>query len=322
MSQNVALQEDFVTTQDLASSNTGSNEAVRTQRVIAFLVVVLPLLGLLLSIYLAMRNGVSAFAVWSFVVGYTLGMLGITLGFHRFFAHRSFETSRPMQIFLCILGSMSAQGPLFFWVATHRRHHANSDRPGDPHSPQLHGGWLKGLFWGHIGWMFSKDLTNWGKYVPDLMRNRGLFRLHRLYPVWLLLGLIIPAVLGWLIVGSAYGALEGLLYGGLVRIFFVNHALWAVGSISHMFGGRPLQSKTRDHSANNFWVAVAAFGEGNQNNHHAYPRSARHGLEWWQPDFTFQVIRFLSAIGLIKNVAVPPRHEILAQYALTRKLKE
>lgn len=322
MDQNIALQEDFAVNKRLASANVGNARAVRLQRLIALQVVLLPALGTLAAAWLIARDGISGFGIAIFCGMYVLGMLGITLGFHRYFAHRSFETSRPAQIFLSAVGSISAQGPLFFWVATHRRHHANSDREGDPHSPQHHGGGLRGFWYGHIGWMFSKDLTNWAKYVPDLMRDQTLFRMHRLYALWLALGLALPAALGWAVVGTAHGALEGFLYGGLVRIFFVNHALWAVGSISHMVGCRPLRAKTQDHSANNYWVAWAAFGEGNQNNHHAYPRSAKHGLEFWQPDLTYQVIRLLALVGLVWNVAVPPRAELLAQYRLTKEMLE
>lgn len=322
MEHEIALQEDFITDLNLEPAIVGHDQAVRLQRLIAFLVVVIPFLGVLAAAYMLSNYGVSNFGVSIFIVMYCLGMLGITLGFHRHFAHRSFQTGRAMQLALAILGSMSAQGPLFFWVATHRRHHGYSDRLGDPHSPQLHGatfrGKLQGFWHGHIGWMFARELTNWLKYVPDLLKDQGLFVMHRLYFVWLLLGLFIPALLGLLITGTAYGGLEGFIYGGLVRIFFVNHALWCVGSISHMYGGRPLKAKTKDHSANNFWVALAAFGEGNQNNHHAYPRSARHGLEWWQPDFTYSVIQALAAAGLVWKVAAPNRATVLADYQKTK----
>jgi len=311
--------------EDLSPAHEGHESAVKIQRIIAFLVVVLPFLAVLLSIWMINKNGISSFGVGIFIVMYFLGMLGITVGFHRLFAHRSFETSWPMKVFLSILGSMSAQGPLFFWVATHRRHHAYSDQPGDPHSPQLSrpGPFqkLRGLWFGHIAWMFSKELTNWVKFAPDLMKDRKLFQMHQLYFLWLSLGLLVPALLGWLVTGTVYGALEGFIYGGLVRIFFVNHALWAVGSISHMFGKRPLLAKTKDKSANNYWVALAAFGEGNQNNHHAYPSSAKHGLKWWEPDITYWVIRMLNALRLIWEVNVPSKDEIHAEYQRTNALQ-
>lgn len=325
MEKDVALQEDFATDDALTVFNEGSSGAVRFQNVIAFQVVVLPTLALLLSIYLISTYGISTFGISIFVIMYVLGMLGITLGYHRYFAHRSFETSRFMRLFLVVLGAMSAQGPLFWWVATHRRHHAFSDTPGDPHSPQLHDGSInsriKCFFHSHIGWMFSREMTNWARFVPDLVKDKTLMKMHRQYPLWLLFGLLVPTLAGWSITGTFYGALEGLLYGGFVRIFFVNNALWCVGSLSHIFGRRPLRAKTKDSSANNYWVALAAFGEGNQNNHHAFPRSARHGLEWWQPDFTYKVITLLKWCRVLWNVAVPPREKVLSLYQKTHDMQ-
>jgi stearoyl-CoA desaturase (delta-9 desaturase) len=159
--------------------------------------------------------------------------------------------------------------------------------------------------------MFSEEATNWVQFVPDLIKDKVLFRIHRLYPLWVFIGLILPSVLGWALTGHGYGALSGFLWGGLVRIFLVNQALWCVGSLSHMYGGRPFRHKTKDYSANNFWVALAAFGEGNQNNHHAFPSSARHGLKWWQPDFTFWVVLILEGLRLIRDVKTPTKNTIL-----------
>ena len=294
--------------------------AVRIQRAIAFAVVVVPLFGCLAAIVLGWKQGVTRAEIGILIGAYIIGMLGITLGFHRHFAHRSFKTSRAMQVVFAILGSMAAQGPLFFWVATHRRHHAYSDVPGDPHSPQLSGqsGWakLKGFWHGHIGWMFSEEQTNWGKFVPDLIKDKLMYRMHRLYLLWVLLGLAIPAAAGGLLIGTGEGALAGFLWGGLVRICLVNQALWCVGSICHMFGRRVFQQTTWDQSADNYWVALVTFGEGNQNSHHAFPSSARHGLAWWQPDFTADVIGALTLSGLIWDVTIP--HASAIQNALNK----
>lgn len=293
-----------------------SGTAIRIQQGIALAVVVVPFLGFVAALLLVRSAGMSRQEMELFVASYFFGMLGITLGFHRHFAHRAFKTSRGMQIFFAILGSMAAQGPLFFWVATHRRHHTYSDQPEDPHSPQLcgQGFWesVKGFWHGHIGWMFSREQTNWAKFVPDLIKDRLLFRMHRLYPVWVFLGLAIPTLVGGIGMGTWGGALRGFLWGGLTRIFFVNQALWCVGSICHMFGRRPFQHRTLDHSANNYWVALVTFGEGNQNDHHAFPNSARHGLNWWQPDFTADVIVFLEKIGLVWDVKIPKKNTVLA----------
>jgi len=290
---------------------TSSPKAVQIQRTIAFGVVVLPLFGACAALYAAGQGTIALAEVGIFVGMYFVGMLGITLGFHRCFAHRSFKAGPVLRAFLAILGSMSAQGPLLWWVATHRCHHAYSDQPGDPHSPHLIGpvsltGW-RGFWHGHIGWMFSEEQADWVRFCPELIKEPLLFRVHRLYPLWLLIGLLIPTLLGGLLIGGAWGFFSGFLWGGLVRIFCVNHALWCVGSISHLYGGRPFQHRTLDQSANNWFVALVAFGEGNQNNHHAFPSSAKHGIEWWQPDFTYRVIGLLGLLGWIRDIKSPTK---------------
>jgi stearoyl-CoA desaturase (delta-9 desaturase) len=162
---------------------------------------------------------------------------------------------------------------------------------------------VRGLWHAHIGWMFSDQQTDWSRFARDLLHDRALFRIHRLYLVWVLLGLALPALAGWLIAGTAIAALQGFLWGGLVRMFLVNHASWCVGSICHMFGARPFA--TNDQSANNFWVAVVAFGEGLQNNHHAFPGSYAHAVRWWEPDLSALIIRGLEAAGLVWAVRSP-----------------
>jgi stearoyl-CoA desaturase (delta-9 desaturase) len=291
----------------------GRPGVVRLQRAIASLVVVVPFLGVVAASVMLWNSGVGWLDLVCLALMYLVCMLGITVGFHRYYAHRSFVAGRGVAFLLGIFGSMAVQGPLLFWVATHRRHHAYSDRHGDPHSPNQHGTGIKGSllgFWhSHIGWMFSPELTDISFFSRDALKNRDAFWIHRTYLVWVALGLLLPAACMGAITGSARGAFQGFLWGGLVRIFLVNHSAWCVGSISHMFGTRPYL--TNDHSANNYLVAVLAFGEGLQNNHHAFPGSASHALTWWQPDLSILVIRLLERVGLVRDVQFPSHHAIV-----------
>jgi stearoyl-CoA desaturase (delta-9 desaturase) len=288
--------------------------ARRRERRIAFVVVLLPVAGLVAALALLWGRGIGPAELGLLVGMYTLTMLGVGVGLHRYFAHGSFRTSRALRALLAILGSMAAQGPPFYWVAVHRRHHSHSDRPGDPHSPNLgHGegvlGLLRGLWHAHIGWMFSHDNADWPRYTADLVRDPDLLVINRLYFAWVLLGLAIPAALGGMLAGSWAGAFHGFLWGGLVRVFFVHHASWSLGSISHVFGSSPFP--TRDGSTNNAWTALPTFGESWHNNHHAFPSSAFHGLAWWQVDVNGLVIRALAALGLVWDVKAPSPYAIL-----------
>jgi stearoyl-CoA desaturase (delta-9 desaturase) len=281
--------------------------AVALQRRVAGLVVALPLLATGFAVYQAFAHGVGPVELGLLAGMYVACIIGTTVGFHRLFAHRAFEAHPAVRVVLAMVGSMAAQGPLVYWVASHRRHHTYSDQPGDPHSPNLHGGGLKGLLHGlwhaHLGWMFSREQTDWVHFARDVMQDRRLFRIHQTYFLWVGLGLAIPAALGGLLSGSWLGAANGLLWGGLVRMCLVNHAAWCVGSVCHVFGSRPF--RTRDRSANNYPVAILTFGEGLQNNHHAFQNSAAHGLRWWEPDLSMAVIRLLQLCGLVWNVKTP-----------------
>jgi stearoyl-CoA desaturase (delta-9 desaturase) len=281
--------------------------AVRIQRRIAAVVVALPLLGTIFAIYQVIAIGVGWFEIGMLALMYILCTIGANVGLHRHFAHRSFNAYRPVRIALAILGAMAAQGPLITWVAAHRRHHAYSDRPGDPHSPNLHGeGWyglVAGLWHAHIGWMFSNESSDWARFARDVLQDRGLLKIHQTYFIWVFLGLALPTVLGACITGTWQGAANGFLWGGLVRMFVVNNGAWAVGSICHVFGTRPFNN--RDHSANNYLVAVVTFGEGLQNNHHAFPSAAGHAVAWWQPDFGLWFILLLRGVRLAWDVKMP-----------------
>jgi stearoyl-CoA desaturase (Delta-9 desaturase) len=269
--------------------------------------VILPFLGL----------AAAAFAVWGWgfswvELGLLLGMyflsaVGITVGYHRLFTHRAFETNPAVQFVLAGLGSMAVEGPLLTWVAQHRRHHQHSDAPGDPHSPHLHGrglpGLVSGLWHAHMGWIFKADAPDLAGYIKDLRQSRSLRVASALFPVWVCIGLLIPTVLGALLTGTWMGALGGLLWGGLARIFLVHHVTWSINSVCHVWGRRPF--KTSDRSRNNVVFGILALGEGWHNNHHAFPTSARHGLRWWQIDVSYYVIRVLAWFGLAWNIRLP-----------------
>lgn len=240
--------------------------------------------------------------VWFAIAGamYVLTGIGLTMGFHRYFAHRSYETSPWFASILAILGCMAAQEPFFVWVAGHRQHHRFSDHAGDPHSP--HGGsslW-RGILHAHVGWLFRPKSQRSLRYIPDLWRDPRLVAIDSLFPVWVAAGLAIPAVVGWMSTGTGEGALLGFLWGGPIRIFGVNHITWSVNSLCHTWGSRAFA--TADRSTNNAVLALCSLGEGWHNNHHAFPRSARHGLHWWEVDLTWFVIKACAAVGLVWRV--------------------
>ena len=239
---------------------------------------------------------------------YVLSGLGITLGWHRYFTHRSFETSRVMEAVLAVLGSIAMQGPLTQWVTDHRKHHALSDREGDPHSP--HAGrdpsvWGKtaGLVHAHVGWLFTtKGLERGPHYARDLYSDRLIVWIDRLYLIWVVLSFGIPFAIGFVFGGPRSG-FQAMIWAGLVRIFAFQHATFAINSICHAFGKRAYRS--RDESRNVWLLAPLSFGESWHNNHHAFPSSARHGLDRFQLDFAWFTIRGLEFFGLVWNVKHP-----------------
>ena len=239
---------------------------------------------------------------------YVVCAFGTTIGFHRYFTHRSFEARAPLKALLAILGCMTMQGPLTQWVTDHRKHHALSDREGDPHSPHAgHGdgvvGTLKGFVHAHVGWMFTNLGMEQGRiYGKDLYEDRLIRTIDRLYLLWVVVTLGLPFAIGYAIGGVA-GGVEGLIWGGLVRIFCFQHATFASTRSATCSARRDYP--VRDESRNNWLVALLVFGEGWHNNHHAFPASARHGLRRYQIDVSWWVIRGLERLGLVWNVHLP-----------------
>ncbi len=268
--------------------------------------VVLPFIATVVAIALLWNSLVSPADLMIAAVMYLLTAVGITVGFHRLLTHRSFQTAKPTEYVFAILGSMAVQGPAISWVADHRKHHAHTDEEGDPHSPHVGvdggaRGVFPGLWHAHTGWLMStQGRADWKRYAPDLYEDRGMRFISRHFVALVYLSLAIPALAGFLITGTALGALTGLLWGGLVRIFFVHHVTWSVNSVCHFLGSRRFD--TDDHSTNVFWLALPSLGESWHHNHHAFPRSAAHGLKRWEPDPSAFIISALEKVGLARNV--------------------
>ncbi len=259
----------------------------------ALVVVVVPFLAMLFAVW----------SLWNRAVGwadlillgslYTAVAFGVTVGFHRMLTHRSFRPNPVTKAIFLILGSMAFEGSALQWAATHLKHHANADREGDPHSP------LDGFFHAHLGWIFAETDADADLYCRNLAQDRLVVFISRTFLVWAALALALPFAVGGLL-GGWPGAWTGLLWGGLVRMFFTHHVTWSVNSVCHMFGKRAFE--TNDRSRNEWVVGLLAFGEGWHNNHHAFPRSAFHGMRWWQFDLSGYLIWALARIGLAHDV--------------------
>jgi len=238
--------------------------------------------------------------------------IGITVGYHRLFTHRSFQCARPLQALLGATAAMAGQGGVISWVAIHRYHHENSDKPGDLHSPNLHGSGLinslRGLLHSHFVWMARHSYPNVARYVPDLLRDGMLSTINRYYYHWIALGLIIPTLLGGLYHQSLKGALSGLVWGGIIRIFVVEHIIWAVNSLGHAVGSRPYN--TRENSRNLGLLAIVTLGECWHNNHHRFTTSPNFGLRWYKLDPGYWFIKSMELCGLAWDLKVPGSHDI------------
>jgi stearoyl-CoA desaturase (delta-9 desaturase) len=271
-----------------------------------------PLIGVVVAIVLLWNQAFGWSDAVALTVMYSVGIAGISTGYHRLLAHHSFETNRLIKIFLVSGGAMAGQGPPLIWTAHHRRHHRVADQEGDPHSPYHDEepgirGALKGLWHSHLGWLFNAELTSDPvRYCPDLARDPDIRFISRHFVGFVALGMLIPGLIGLALTQSLTGFLTGVLWGGLVRFFLLNHVTYAVNSVGHYFGRR--RFATPDESRNVAWLAIPSFGEGWHNNHHAFPRSYRHGMRWYEVDITAAIIRTLEALGLARKVVrIDPR---------------
>ncbi|OZM81300.1 acyl-CoA desaturase [Pseudonocardia sp. MH-G8] len=277
-----------------------------------YVFVVLPLLALIATIPIAWGWGLTWIDVAIAAVFYVASGLGITVGYHRYFTHGSFKAKRPLRIALAVAGSLAMQGPVITWVADHRRHHAFSDKEGDPHSPWLFGtgpvALAKGFWHAHTGWLFDRDVTNRERFTPDLLADRDISRVDRLFLLWSVLTLVVPAVLGGLLSWSWWGALTALFWAGLVRVGLLHHVTWSINSICHMIGDQPFAA--RDHSRNVWPLAVLSFGESWHNLHHADPTCARHGVQRGQVDISARVIWAFEKLGWAHSVRWPTQRRL------------
>lgn len=275
----------------------------RAERTANLMGVMVPFVGALVAIVLLWNRAVDAADLAILGVMYLLTAVGITVGFHRLLTHRAFRTYSWIERLLAVLGSMSVQGSVLDWVADHRKHHAHADREGDPHSPHVgHGSGLAGLWHAHVGWLLeTQGQADWKRYATELYEDLAMRRIGRWFPQLVVLSLLVPTAAGFVLDGfTVGGALRGLIWGGLVRIFFVHHITWSVNSVCHFFGSRRFD--VEDHSTNVGWLALFSLGESWHHNHHAFPRSAKHGLRWWELDPSGLIISAMERLGLAWNV--------------------
>ncbi|MFO0856512.1 MAG: acyl-CoA desaturase [Phycisphaerales bacterium] len=291
--------------------------ASRTERIVTFIAVVLPIIGVITAMVLLWGPAFHWVYLAVTLAMYIITAGGITVGYHRYFTHKSFETVRPIQFLLGVAGSMACQGPMYRWAAYHRKHHQHSDDTEDPHSPHAYGsgvkGMLKGMWHAHTGWLFEKEPRGVSRYIVDLKKDKMYETISRLFPLWVAIGIILPGVVTGLVTMSWVGFGLGILWGGLVRVFLVHHVTWSINSVCHIWGGRPFES--HDESRNNVIFGILALGEGWHNNHHAFPASARHGLFWWQFDASYVFIRTLKLLGLAKDIRLPTQERMEAKMA-------
>jgi stearoyl-CoA desaturase (delta-9 desaturase) len=279
----------------------------RAHKIANLIGVSVPPIGLIAAVVLLWNRAIGPFELALMIGLYVVTCLGVTLGYHRMFTHRAFESSRVFRAIIAVLGSMAVEGSVITWVADHRKHHTFTDQEGDPHSPHLAGpgflGAIKGLWHAHVGWLFeSVGTADRERFASDLLKDRVLRVIDKLFFVWVTLTFAIPFALGWLIGGGLGAALTALLWGGLVRVFLLHHVTWSINSVCHFFGRK--RFAIEDESRNVFWLAPLSMGEAWHHNHHAFPTSAFHGLSRWErvADPTGLLISLLEKLGIVWNV--------------------
>jgi stearoyl-CoA desaturase (Delta-9 desaturase) len=293
---------------------------LRLQRRITLVVTTVPLIGAVIAIWGLWGTSINTFNLALMITMYGLTGLGITVGYHRLFTHRSFRAARPLKIALAVLGGMAVEGSVVQWCATHRRHHAYADRFGDPHSPHLAKasglrGVLLGLWHAHSGWLFGDEMTSEPEWVPDLLADKDLVRIGRSFPWLTVTTFVLPALIGLGVTRSFGGMVSAFVWGSLVRVMLLHHVTWSINSICHFYGREAYRA--RDESKNVWALSPVSFGESWHNNHHAFPWSARLGLSAWQVDVGWYAIRGLAALGLATDIKVPTSDQ-LEKRRLTR----
>jgi stearoyl-CoA desaturase (Delta-9 desaturase) len=286
------------------------------QLVVTWVLVAMPVAGLVVAVTLLWGHGVGLTDVLLGLLFYVVTGLGVTVGFHRCFTHRAFKARPALRTALAVVGSMSFEGDVISWVATHRRHHAFSDRPGDPHSPYRYGtgpiGQLRGLVFAHLGWLFGNDPTSWERYAPDLTAEPAMIRVSRAFPLLCAASLALPFFAGLAIGGTWYAAFTALIWAGLVRVGLLQHVTWSVNSLCHVLGTRPFTTRRHDRATNLWPLALISFGESWHNMHHSDPTCARHGVDRFQFDPSARVIRLFEQLGWAADVRWPDPARVAA----------
>jgi len=293
-----------------AASAPVRTRAQRTGQVtVTGLIVVVPFAGLIAAIWLLWGRGVGVADLGLAVLFYLVTGFGVTVGFHRCLTHRSFTARPALRVVLAIAGSMAFEGDVIGWVATHRRHHAFTDRPGDPHSPYRYGtglaGQLRGLLHAHVGWLFGNDPTPQQRYAPDMLACRSMRRVSRAFPALCAVSLALPFAAGWALGGTWRAALLALVWAGLVRVLLLQHVTWSVNSLCHLLGSRPFTTRRHDRATNLWPLAVLSLGESWHNMHHSDPACARHGVDRGQVDLSAELIRGFERLGWVSGVRWP-----------------
>lgn len=300
---------------DAPRATAGADRQSFADRLMVGLFVAVPLLAVLVAIPVAWGWGIGWTELVLFLVFYAVAAHGITIGFHRLFTHGSFKANRPLKIALAIAGSLAIEGPVARWVADHRKHHAHSDAEGDPHSPWHSGdgawGLTRGLWHAHTGWLFDVEQTPLAKYAPDLLKDKDVVRISRLFPLLVAISLLAPAVIGGLITWSWTGALLSFFWASLVRVALVHHVTWSINSVCHVWGKRPFRA--RDKSGNVAWLAILSAGESWHNWHHSDPTCARHGVLRGQVDTSARLISWFEKVGWASDVRWPKPERMAAR---------
>ena len=302
--------------------------SAKWQRRSVLIITLVPFIGFVSAIAALWGRGLTVVDASIALFFYFFTGMGVTIGYHRLFTHRSFEAARPLKIVLAIAGSMALQGSLIDWVAAHRRHHAFSDKDGDPHSPHLDegdgvAGVVRGLWHAHVGWLVSPERTDIERWAPDLLKDEDLVKVHRQIPLLTVATFVLPGLIGLAVTRSWWGGVTAFLWGSLARIFFLHHVTWSINSICHFYGKRPFISS--DFSTNNWVLSILSFGESWHNNHHAFPSSAIHGIGRGEIDLSGRVIRTFERLKWVRAVKVPSPKQLAAKaqsrFTVRRSLK-
>jgi stearoyl-CoA desaturase (delta-9 desaturase) len=295
-------------------------QAARLEQWLVGLFVVVPLAALVAAVPVAWGWGLGWHDIVLALVFYAISGHGVTVGFHRYFTHGAFKAKRVLRVGLAVAGSLAIQGPILRWVADHRRHHAYSDRDGDPHSPWRYGttagALAKGLWHAHIGWFFDSEQTNQKRFVPDLLADRAIVRVSKAFPWLAAVSLFAPPLIGYFWSGMHWqGAATAFFWASLVRVALLHHVTWSINSVCHTWGAKSFSA--RDRSGNVWWLAIPSMGESWHNLHHCDPTAARHGVLRGQLDSSARVIWTFEKLGLAYDVRWPSPQRIAGKLAST-----